>query len=365
MEPSSPQPLGEPQDPPSPTHPALNPQSEHEANEELARHQLKNTTIDSIKKAPVASTADEIGGESTDENDVTTSPLKETRDQVRAESPPGRPVRKRSFDNSDSPPGEELGAEMKPSESLDAHSKKRSCDVRSIDPTNSDSQGSRSLTDVVHERTETTQNEKESSQSDQDHDMASSGSPGDNAILSEPSSAIDEKSQDVASSASDDPSSKAEGILHPTNGSPGIRAPPEDHEMQEGVYNLRKKRSRDQLGVDGDREQKILATEIAKAQRRSDEISRGDAALRSKVAEELSEKNLDTSARSSSPEKGEKKVYADRSQQMCMRADIDRSSLRKVAVSVLLLRSAHQRVIPRMHLRVMHQCKLRKQRPRP
>jgi hypothetical protein len=48
----------------------------------------------------------------------------------------------------------------------------------------------------------------------------------------------------------------------------------EDLGMTPSIFGLRKKRSRDQLDADVDREQKIVATEEAKAQRRSEENER-------------------------------------------------------------------------------------------
>lgn len=50
----------------------------------------------------------------------------------------------------------------------------------------------------------------------------------------------------------------------------------EDEEMRDGAYSPRKKRSRDQMDNEADREQKIAATEETRAQRRSDEIDRAD-----------------------------------------------------------------------------------------
>ena len=50
----------------------------------------------------------------------------------------------------------------------------------------------------------------------------------------------------------------------------------EDHEMNDGAYSPRKKRSRDQMDTEADREQKIAATEEARAQRRSDELDRSE-----------------------------------------------------------------------------------------
>ena len=50
----------------------------------------------------------------------------------------------------------------------------------------------------------------------------------------------------------------------------------EDEEMKDGDYSPRKKRSRDQMDTEADREQKIAATEGTRAQRRSEELDRAD-----------------------------------------------------------------------------------------
>ena len=50
----------------------------------------------------------------------------------------------------------------------------------------------------------------------------------------------------------------------------------DDLEINHSMYGPRKKRSRDQLDAELDREQKIVATEEAKAQRRSEEHERDD-----------------------------------------------------------------------------------------
>lgn len=49
-----------------------------------------------------------------------------------------------------------------------------------------------------------------------------------------------------------------------------------DQEMRDGNFSPRKKRSRDHLDTETDREQKIVATEHARAQRRSDELDRAE-----------------------------------------------------------------------------------------
>ena len=49
-----------------------------------------------------------------------------------------------------------------------------------------------------------------------------------------------------------------------------------DREMRDATSSVRKKRSRNHFDAELDRDQKILATEGAKAQRRSDELDRRD-----------------------------------------------------------------------------------------
>ena len=65
-----------------------------------------------------------------------------------------------------------------------------------------------------------------------------------------------------------------------------------DLEMRDSASSPRKKRSRDQFDTEADREQKIPATEEARAHRRSDELERGEGSFvrtRSPVSSEGSE----------------------------------------------------------------------------
>lgn len=68
-----------------------------------------------------------------------------------------------------------------------------------------------------------------------------------------------------------------EAVTNLTNGTDTAPSPPEDSNDPEMIYSTlgpRKKRSRNQLDADIDREQKIVATEEARAQRRSEEQER-------------------------------------------------------------------------------------------
>lgn len=77
-----------------------------------------------------------------------------------------------------------------------------------------------------------------------------------------------------------------------------------DQEMKDGTYSPRKKRSRDQFDTEADREQKIVATEEARAQRRSEELDRAE--ITSVSVHDLAPSQEITSARKSDEAENDK-----------------------------------------------------------
>ena len=184
----------------------------------------------------------------------------------------GRPVKKRSFDDLESAGAYRDAAPGKEGqhEGTNGHARKRSRDIRVSEPTKVDkqvyvvgtaveeeSEGSPTPANVLESRTF----ERKEENSDFGLPLSAGRTKG---------ATQDQNQEDHTTST------KAQ--------STGADKAPEDRDMQDLTAIPRKKRSRDQLDSEADRDQKILATDEARAQRRSDEIERTDAMAASKVS---------------------------------------------------------------------------------
>lgn len=215
--------------------PATDSASDNDASERPVREKLKKTSIASIPKSdsnhprsdfavePDPSTAAEKLGESSFEGHDVVKPGIESR---------GRPLRKRSFDDLEA---DEAITGDRPIVDQSGHSRKRSRDVR----VGEDLKGDERLKSA-DQLTVREEDEDEAIKVEKDIRGYREGNTDEiTKSLSQPSH------QDVA-----------------------------DQEMRDSAFSPRKKRSRDQLDTETHREQKIPATEEAKAHRRSEENER-------------------------------------------------------------------------------------------
>lgn len=267
-------------DPSGPLGPALDPVSDNETGEKSARDQLEKTSIDTLAQPAPDPTEHEILPRSAPNQQPVTvhSSSGPAPTQTQGESPRGRPVRKRSFDGSDV-----LDSQPNPShheddtEASKGHLRKRSRDIRSGEGLKNGEKESTKVADPLEEEAEeiaddepvdSSMNDRNTQDSnletDEKQDTTSPIQVDDASIAS-----LDDDKQDAERETSADPSTSHANQT-------GVDAHTEDEQMKDGSSSPRRKRSRNQLEADADREQKIAATEIARAQRRSDEISRTD-----------------------------------------------------------------------------------------
>ena len=228
-------------------HPATDSASDNEASERPVREKLKKTSIASIPKSGINS----LRNDSSMEPD-TILPYQHTEDntsrnqdavQAGAESR-GRSQRKRSFEDLEAQ--EDTSSDRPLKEQSGHHSRKRSRDIGVGDDMEE------------HERLKAPGHIPVLEENEDEVNVAGkemSGSRDQNA---------EEATQDLSRSS-----------LQDNN----------DQEMRDSALSPRKKRSRDQLDSETHREQKIPATEEAKAHRRSEESEREGIAYNGSIAD--------------------------------------------------------------------------------
>ena len=227
-------------------HPATDSASDNDTSERPVREKLKKTSIASIPKS----------GTNPPRNGVAIQPTPGVAPQnpekgslggqeaVKAEPEPrGRPLRKRSFDDLEA---EEDTAGDRTVADQSGHSRKRSRDVRVGEDIKGD------------ERV-----------------------PGTGQV------SVQEEDEDEAGMVDKDlrESRGWETEEIAKNLPPSSHQDDADQEMRDSAFSPRKKRSRDQFDTEGYREQKIPATEEAKAHRRSEENEREETLLDSNNGE--------------------------------------------------------------------------------
>lgn len=241
-------------------------------SEKPVREKLKKTSIASISQHAMAdqdiasethnpmeiASADQmdpVSGEGTNSKDA---------DLIR-----GRPVRKRSFDDLEAADVEksstpEVGQRQ---EMPNGHARKRSRDIRTGEPLKGD--GRLRVIDVpVHEEGEDATGEKAS------YESLDSGSEKAVDAATEPLSRVEIEPGSPSRDSGDTAPHKLSTMIEHT--APEADIETLDHEMRDSTASPRKKRSRDQFDSEAEREQKIPATEEARAHRRSDEIDRSE-----------------------------------------------------------------------------------------
>ena len=210
--------------------------SDNDAGERPVREKLKKTSIASIPKHGVASARPDVeaprDSEMGSQNPGTDLSMKEEPTDARVEDR-GRPVRKRSLDDLDSPEAGDGATGDKTENKSSGHARKRSRDVRAGEALNLDGR-------------------------------RRGGSP---------EISVQEEDEGIHEAGHGDPNDEQVKPVAAPN-TPPTNHNDVDEEMKESALSPRKKRSRDQFESETHREQKIAATDETKARRRSSEESR-------------------------------------------------------------------------------------------
>ena len=241
--------------------------SDNETSERPVREKLKKTSIASIyyntknQDSPLVA-PNENGGINVVSKQKEPF-LGETLEDLEYDTIRGRPVKKRSFDDIEAAEMDtDIAAKNSVGkiESTNGHARKRSKDVRTSETMKGDKQ-LRAVDATVEEEGEDPIIHGNVPGSLIHDDLEASTSP----------TAPLEKTHgmDIERRADD----KRQGANTKDN-LPATGPERTDLEMRDPTASPRKKRSRDQLDTDLDRDQKIPATEGARAQRRSDELER-------------------------------------------------------------------------------------------
>ena len=247
--------------------------SDNDTSEKPVREKLKKTSIASMSGHIVG--IQEIASRATEETSAQahvhrdSSPEKELNKKgVKSR---GRPMRKRSFDDLDTSEAQSIEAEreqvVKPNSN--GHLRKRSRDVHAGE---SSKENRRPLLvgTPVREEAEDTANGFETSEPF----INGSRSTVEGELPRLETQSQVEMEQDKQLLESTEPVQYISGPVRKDHGL-GTRKATADQEMRDLASIPQKKRSRDQFDTEADREQKIPATEEARAHRRSDELERG------------------------------------------------------------------------------------------
>lgn len=186
----------------------------------------------------------------------------------------GRPVRKRSFDDLDTLEAEgnasEAGTDHVAKPNANGHLRKRSRDVRVGEIPKGDRRPLLAGTPVREEAEDAVDGvETSEAWTVETKNTVDSISPAAET-LSQVEMEQDKQPQDVNGSLRNLSGKLQRDVVTETDKESA------DQEMRDSASSPRKKRSRDQFDTDADREQKIPATDEARAHRRSDELERDE-----------------------------------------------------------------------------------------
>ncbi len=243
-------------------------------SEKPVREKLKKTSLASMSNHIVG--RQERAFKANEENSAAhhmhrdSSPENQTN--KKGVEPRGRPLKKRSFDDLDTPEGEgnDAGREHVAKANANGHLRKRSRDVRVGETPKENRQPLLAGTPVREEAED-----------------ATNGSETSEAFINKPQNAVDSmpSATETPSQAEMEQDKRPQDVNDPIQyGSRALQQESitetekesADQEMRDSASSPRKKRSRDQFDTEAEREQKIPATEEARAHRRSDELERGE-----------------------------------------------------------------------------------------
>lgn len=201
----------------------------------------------------------------------------------------GRPVKKRSFDDLDTPEAEsiEAGRELLEKPNANGHLRKRSRDVR-VGEVPAENRRPLFPRTPVREESEDAENGIETREAyvNGSNSAMNSIAPALETLTqqeTELETELEKQCQDV-----NEPPKSVSGTLQGDYVTESEKDSA-DHEMRDSAFSPQKKRSRDQFDTEADREQKIPATEEARAHRRSDELERGEVSATRKQSPVLPE----------------------------------------------------------------------------
>ena len=210
---------------------------DHEVNEGPVREKLKKTSIASLQNEPhLKADTEEEQAESGEGNTVQEKPPRNGRILETDIGGRGRPLRKRSFEDSGGDKETENEFDKAVSRSFEGRQRKRSKDIHANRAAWTETQDRGHLRSPVSEEVE-----------------------GGTALYEMP---VPSTVANIQTKPDSEHRSAAEDVA--------------DQEMSDHLFSPRKKRSRDPLDADPHREQKIIATEEAKAHRRSEEFDRSE-----------------------------------------------------------------------------------------
>ena len=263
--------------------------SDNDTSEKPVREKLKKTSLASMSNHVVGRPQRAFGAneENAAPDHTYRDSLSENQSNKKGVEPRGRPVKKRSFDDLDTPEaeGNEVGREHIAKSNPNSHLRKRSRDVRVGETPKENRQPLLAATPVREESED-----------------AANGIETSEACINGPENAVDSMSSatETPSQVEMEQDKQPQDIDEPIQYVPGAVSQDSimetekksaNQEMRDSASSPRKKRSRDQFDTEADREQKIPATEEARAHRRSDEIERGEGSVvrnRSPVSSESS-----------------------------------------------------------------------------
>ena len=248
-------------------HPMPHTANDNDASEKPVREKLKKTSI-----ATLSQEASRLQEEETTHDDEPSNEARPSQRNIPGGGPGhenvemarGRPVKKRSFDDLEAAEGEIDNVHISEYQDsrLNGHTRKRSRDVRTGEPLQGERQP-HTAGITLEEAAEETSN-----------------IAGPQAWLGindqRPESAMEQANQSASGTDVEDYSGQrgVEGME--TSSTLDANVDLKDHMMLDSGTSPRRKRSREFIDTDIDREQKIPATEEARAQRRSVEIVRDD-----------------------------------------------------------------------------------------
>lgn len=248
--------------------------SDNDTGEKPVREKLKKTSLASmsghIVEGQESAFNENEGISASDPMHRDSLPEKQTN--KKGVEPRGRPVKKRSFDDPDTPEadGHEAAREHVAKLSANGHLRKRSRDVR-VGETPMEDRRPLLAKSPVQEETEDAAHGVEMSEACFSGPKRSvdTRSPATEA-LSQVKMEQDKQSHDIT-----DPKQYVSGIARHDDVAETEKESA-DQDMRDSASSPRRKRSRDQFDTEADREQKIPATEEARAHRRSDELERSE-----------------------------------------------------------------------------------------
>ncbi len=244
--------------------------SDNDTSEKPVREKLKKASLASISK--ITTVAEPPTTQPTDSVSAPADAVP-VADNPKVGKSRGRPIRKRSFDDLESSEKDHIAIPNDEQPELrNGHIRKRSREVHTGGFPKAESNPQEAVATPVQEEVEEKETEEDIHAYSENIDEVASNTEITGVGATDTSVQV----LPVAKPIDEEEIALSDTGAVPTllGGPPQGKSREVDQDMQDGAYSPRKKRSRDHLDTDADREQKIVATEEARAQRRSDELER-------------------------------------------------------------------------------------------